>query len=200
MRQNCGLTKHRPCRSFIHPSGFKCYSNDSWFLLSGLRGFDLVNTSIKISPEKFAPDRLCACSPGWILGCFQTLGENPDEPSCQLPKERDLSQQHEMPRIGSGAQCEKCDRDYFKEGFSSKQCTPCPPGSTAPVGSTSVHDCKCKAGKLYNSTGPWTLSSTWQSFPCCSMLHCPTYLFGPIVVFFKCRKYFPAKCARSSAG
>lgn len=171
--QNCGLTKHCTCPSFIHPSRFE-------FLLSGLQGFNLLNTSIQISPEKFAPERLCACPPGWILGCFQTWG-TPGERSCKLPKERsftveDIGQglcplclQHEMPRIGSGALCQKCPRDSFKEGFSSKQCTPCPPGSTALVGSTSVDDCKCKAGKLYNSFGTWTLFSTWQPFPCCSM-------------------------------
>lgn len=100
--------------------------------------------------------------------------------------------QHEMPRIGSGAQCEKCDRNSFTDAFSSKECQPCPPGSTAPIGSTSVDDCKCKAGKLYKLNGTWTLSSTWQPFPCCSMLHCPTYLLGPIVVFSKAEG-FPCK-------
>ena len=108
-----------------------------------------------------------------------------------------------MPRIGSGAQCEKCDRDSFKEGFLSKQCTPCSPGSTAPVGTTSVHDCKCKAGKLYNSTGRWTLSSTWQPFSVLqrvALLHVPTALLNPLVGLVKSRKCFLAKCARSSAG
>jgi len=90
--------------------------------LRGFACFDFVNTLIQISPEKFAPEKLCACSPGWT---------------------------------GSGAQCEKCDRDSFKEGFLSKQCTPCPSGSWAPEGSTSMIDCKCQAGQLYNSTGQW---------------------------------------------
>ena len=89
---------------------------------SGFACFNLFNTSIQISPEKFAPERLCACSPGWI---------------------------------GFGAQCEKCDRDSFSDAFSSEKCTPCPPGSTALVGATSIEDCECKAGKLYNSTGLW---------------------------------------------
>jgi len=97
---------------------------------SGFACFNLLNTSIQISPEKFAPERLCACPPGWI---------------------------------GSGALCQKCPRDSFKEGFSSKQCTPCPPGSTALVGSTSVDDCKCKAGKLYNSFGTWTTGTIFAA-------------------------------------
>ena len=149
-------------KSFIHPSGFEGWGNDICFAfgLAFVGGFDLFNTSIQISPDKFAPEKLCACSPGWTLGLQKETFYSWRWAPAGLGHVASLLLQHEMVRTGSGALCKKCDRDYFKEGLSSKQCEPCPPGSTAPVGSTSVDDCKCKAGSLYKLNGTSTLSST----------------------------------------
>eukprot|EP00434_Breviolum_minutum_P029498 symbB.v1.2.026084.t1/scaffold2508.1/size77433/4 len=56
---------------------------------------------------------------------------------------------------GTGATCEKCPADSFSDEYSSKECTPCPPGSKAVAGATSVHSCVCDVGVLYNTTGSW---------------------------------------------
>eukprot|EP00434_Breviolum_minutum_P029494 symbB.v1.2.026081.t1/scaffold2508.1/size77433/1 len=56
---------------------------------------------------------------------------------------------------GTGATCKKCPADSFSDEYSSKECTPCPPGSKAMAGATSVHGCVCDVGVLYNTTGSW---------------------------------------------
>ena len=63
-------------------------------------------------------------------------------------------------RKGKGATCEKCPADSFSDEYSSKECTPCPPGSKAMAGATSVHSCVCDVGVLYNTTGSWKLFRT----------------------------------------
>ena len=63
-------------------------------------------------------------------------------------------------RKGTGATCEKCPADSFSDEYSSKECTPCPPGSKAVAGATSVHSCACDVGVLYNRTGSWKLFRT----------------------------------------
>ena len=63
-------------------------------------------------------------------------------------------------RKGTGANCEKCPVDSFSDEYSSKECTPCPPGSKAVAGATSVHGCACDVGVLYNTTGGWKLFRT----------------------------------------
>ena len=35
---------------------------------SFFQGHDIVGTSLQVSPEKFAPEGLCTCMPGWCLG------------------------------------------------------------------------------------------------------------------------------------
>ena len=61
---------------------------------------------------------------------------------------------------GTGATCEKCPADSFSDEYSSKECTPCPLGSKAVAGATSVHSCVCDVGVLYNTTGSWKLFRT----------------------------------------
>jgi len=56
---------------------------------------------------------------------------------------------------GTGATCEKCPADSFSDEYSSKECKPCPPGSKAMAGATSVHGCACDVGVLYNTTDSW---------------------------------------------
>jgi hypothetical protein len=39
-------------------------------------GFDIVSgVSLRMSPEKFAPERLCSCMPGWYLGDAENIGK-----------------------------------------------------------------------------------------------------------------------------
>ena len=33
-------------------------------------GFDLVNTSMQVLPDTFAPKKLCDCLPGWNPACL----------------------------------------------------------------------------------------------------------------------------------
>ena len=63
-------------------------------------------------------------------------------------------------RKGIGATCKKCPADSFSDEYSSKECTPCPPGSKAVAGATSVHSCVCDVGVLYNTTDSWMLFRT----------------------------------------
>ena len=35
---------------------------------SRVSGYEVVAASLEVSPEKFAPGRLCTCMPGWCLG------------------------------------------------------------------------------------------------------------------------------------
>ena len=63
-------------------------------------------------------------------------------------------------RKGTGATCEKCPADSFSDEYSSKECKPCPPGSKAMAGATSVHGCVCDVGVLYNTTDSWMLFRT----------------------------------------
>ena len=63
-------------------------------------------------------------------------------------------------RKGTGATCEKCPADSFSDEYSSKECTPCPPGSKAVAGATSVHSCVCDVGVLYNTSDSWKLFRT----------------------------------------
>ena len=53
-----------------HTAGWKL--NVVW-CCSFVEGYDLDSTSIQITPEKFAPDRLCSCSPGWIPSCLRLM-------------------------------------------------------------------------------------------------------------------------------
>lgn len=55
---------------------------------------------------------------------------------------------------GNGTSCRQCPVNYFKEDEEG-ECKPCPAGSTAPKGSTTRDECKCKVGDLFNTTGPW---------------------------------------------
>ena len=145
-------------------------------------GYDLDSTSIQITPETFAPDRLCSCSPGWIpsclrlIGCDQkirdvslTSGSFPQlHPNCNSHKTASLLTAT-WPRKGSGAKCEKCPENSFAENYDSKECEQCPQGSKAPAGSVSHSSCICDVGVLDNRTGQWTLCSTWQFVRCNSM-------------------------------
>ena len=97
-------------------------------------GYDLDSTSIQITPETFAPDRLCSCSPGWIpsclrlIGCDQkirdvslTSGSFPQlHPNCNSHKTASLLTAT-WPRKGSGAKCEKCPENSFAENYDSKE-------------------------------------------------------------------------------
>ena len=81
----------------------------------------------------------------------------------------------EMPRNGSGAQCQKCPVNTFSDVYSSgKLCTPCPAASKSPEGSTSRSSCICDVGALDNSTGSLALLQpsqlgkkrcAWPCFP-----------------------------------
>ena len=60
----------------------------------------------------------------------------------------------EMPRNGSGAQCQKCPANTFSDVYSSgKLCHPCPAGSESPEGSTSRSSCMCEVGVLDTLSG-----------------------------------------------
>ena len=63
-------------------------------------------------------------------------------------------------RKGTGATCEKCPADSFSDEYSSRECKPCPPGSKAVAGATSVHSCACDVGVLYNTNDSWKLFRT----------------------------------------
>ena len=81
----------------------------------------------------------------------------------------------EMPRNGSGAQCQKCPANTFNDVYSSRECTQCPAGSKSPEGSTSQDSCICDVGVLDNSSGSWSLAllqpcqlgkkRVWPCFP-----------------------------------
>jgi len=125
----------------------QCQVNDVRTVVNHWEGyscFDVVNTSIRISPEKFAPNNLCGCSPGWK---------------------------------GSGAQCEKCPRNTYVNSFFSRECEPCPADSMGPEGATSITDCVCAVGELYNTTGTWecgcgkSLAKFFGACVDCSDLH-----------------------------
>ena len=69
----------------------------------------------------------------------------------------------EMPRKGSGAQCQKCPANTFSNDYSSgKLCNPCPAGSKSSEGSTSQSSCMCEVGVLDNSTGSLALLQPCQ--------------------------------------
>ena len=152
-------------------------------------GYDLDSESLLVSPAMFAPSRLCSCNPGWSLGCLGggfavqdisldantvELQGNYGTHTCQDCKNSlkfcfhsDLSKipicllhLHTLRKGGTGATCEKCPADSFSDEYSSKECKPCPPGSKAVAGATSVHSCACDVGVLYKTTGSWKLFRT----------------------------------------
>lgn len=47
----------------------KCQCRASMFRRMLATGFDLNNSQLVVTPNLFAPERLCSCSPGWILSC-----------------------------------------------------------------------------------------------------------------------------------
>ena len=79
----------------------------------------------------------------------------------------------EMPRNGSGAQCQKCPVNTFSDVYSSgKLCNPCPAGSKSPEGSTSRSSCMCDVGVLDTASGSLCLASalsTWEKNACLVM-------------------------------
>jgi len=116
--------------------------------------FDLTSSQLEITPNLFAPKRLCSCNPGWN---------------------------------GSGTQCKMCPPDHFKND-TSVDCMPCPEGSTAPNGSTSHENCKCKVGELIEKNGEWLCGCPAHQarleescFPCAD-LHLDCSLEGSTVV------------------
>ena len=68
----------------------------------------------------------------------------------------------EMPRKGSGAQCQKCPANTFNDVYSSGECNQCPAGSKSPEGSTSQSSCMCDVGVLDNSSGSLALFQPCQ--------------------------------------
>ena len=54
-----------------------------------------------------------------------------------------------------------CPPNYFKnDTHAPRPCMPCPEGSTAPRGSTSPENCKCKVGELFEKNGELKLDRT----------------------------------------
>ncbi|CAJ1427947.1 unnamed protein product [Effrenium voratum] len=95
-------TEHR---AVFEERGFACY--------------DVLPKSFQISPELFAPERLCSCLPGWK---------------------------------GSGATCQLCPKNTFKDSFEGT-CQQCPEGSQAAPGAKSLTQCRCKIGEVFNESG-----------------------------------------------
>ena len=157
----------------------------SWF--SGMEkppGYDLDSKSLLISPAMCAPNRLCSCNPGWSLGCLGEVSLCSTPVSMQMQLNFSQTMVHTCQDCnqnvsilicsgfpfcllhlhtlwkGTGATCEKCPADSFSDEYSSKKCKPCPPGSKAMAGATSVHSCACDVGVLYNTNGSWKLFRT----------------------------------------
>ena len=88
----------------------------------------------------------------------------------------------DMPRKGSGADCQMCPENSFTANYDSKECERCPQGSKAPAGSISHSSCICDVGVLYKSNGTWTLCSTWHSVHCNMFPH----LFSALAMLSFC--------------
>ena len=94
-----------------------------------------------------------------------------------------------------------CPPNYFKND-TSVDCMPCPEGSTAPNGSTSHENCKCKVGELFEKNGELKLDRTKDlttvRFLSCLMFvgvswmfnlnKCATKLYKTAPVHWECQK------------
>ncbi|CAJ1354305.1 unnamed protein product, partial [Effrenium voratum] len=103
-------------RQFLSPTERRAVYNED----RGFACYDVLPTNFRISPELFAPERLCSCLPGW--------------------------------RNGSGATCQQCPKNTFKDSFEGT-CQQCPEGSQAAEGAKSLMQCQCKIGEVFNESG-----------------------------------------------
>ncbi|CAJ1374519.1 unnamed protein product [Effrenium voratum] len=103
-------------RQFLSPTERRAVYNED----RGFACYDVLPTNFRISPELFAPERLCSCLPGW--------------------------------RNGSGATCQQCPKNTFKDSFEGT-CQQCPEGSQAAEGANSLTQCQCKIGEVFNESG-----------------------------------------------
>ena len=183
------LTLYNSCLIFWYCFVVPNASIERWFLHvpTLAKGFDLTSRQLVITPNLFAPERLCSCNPGWNLSCkdldlewfgslFQLavlssfvfldvclLHAVPNRDSWVqifLQSNIDWATLEQL-RHGQGSQCEMCPPNYFKnDTHAPRPCMPCPEGSTAPRGSTSHENCKCEVGELFEKDGELKLDRT----------------------------------------